>query len=135
MSDEPTGGGLHIDGYWKEEAAREKERLLDEEKKRQDSPAEGTPKGGSFVDLVNMIAMQAAIGLGGYSEPGGEKIPPNLQLAKHHIDLLDALENKTKGNLDTEEKRTLDAVIYELRMQYVQRTGSQSPPGAGGARA
>ena len=42
-------------------------------------------------------------GLGGFQGPGGERIPPNPDAAKHHIDLLDVLEQKTKGNLTDEE--------------------------------
>ena len=51
----------------------------------------------------------------------------------HHIDLLDVLEEKTKGNLSDDEKRVLDTVLYELRMQYVQVVGSAGPsPGTTG---
>ena len=134
MSDEPTDSGLHIDTDWKEEAAREKERLA--QKEGQQTGAGGAvPEAAGFADLVNSIAMQAAIGLGGYEGPGGERIPPNLQLAKHHINMLDLLEQKTKGNLTAEEKRALDAVVYELRMQYVQRISQRPPTGVGGEQA
>ena len=82
----------------------------------------------AFADLVNMLAMQAAIALGGFQGPGGERIPPNPAAAKHHIDLLDVLDQKTAGNLADDEKRVLDTVLYELRMQYVQMAGAAPPP-------
>jgi hypothetical protein len=88
----------------------------------------------SFAELLNMLAMQAMIGLGGYQGPGGERIPPNPVSAKHFIDLLDVLEKKTKGNLDEEEKKAMDAVLYELRMQYVSAASggaSVAPPASG----
>ncbi len=66
--------------------------------------------------------------LGGYKGPGGESIPPNHAAAKHHIDLLDVLDEKTKGNLTDEEKQALNAVLYELRTQYVQAISSTPPP-------
>ena len=44
----------------------------------------------------------------------------DLDLAKHHIDILGLLEEKTKGNLTDEEKKLLDQALYEVRMQYVQ---------------
>jgi hypothetical protein len=121
MAEETGERKLHIDSDWKSEAAREKERLAKEQRNAQAAPLPGEP---SFVELLNMLVMQAAIALGGYQGPSGERIPPNPMAAKHHIDLLEVLEKKTAGNLIEEEKRTLDAVLYELRMQYVQMVSS-----------
>ncbi len=136
MSDEPAEGGLHIDSDWKEEAAREKERLAEQEKReQQEQKAAGAAPGAAagaapanFVELVNLLAMQVVIALGGVQGPGGERIPPNPFAAKHHIDLLEALQKKTEGNLTDDEKRMLDSVTYELRMQYVQVTTAQPTP-------
>lgn len=136
MSDKPAEGGLHIDSDWKEEAAREKERLAEQEKREQQEqkaagPAPGAAPGAApanFVELVNLLAMQVVIALGGVQGPGGERIPPNPFAAKHHIDLLEALQKKTEGNLTDDEKRMLDSVTYELRMQYVQVTTAPPPP-------
>ncbi len=134
MSEEKAGGGLHIDADWKTEAAQEKERLIAEEKK---TTAAATGAGaaapaGSFLELVNLIAMQAAVGLGGYQGPGGERIPSNPEAAKFHIDLLKVLQEKTKGNLSDEETKVLDSVLYELRMHFVQvATGASPAPDPG----
>ena len=117
-------GGLHIDSDWKQEAAKEKERLSQQPADRREG---GQPGAADFVELINLLAMQAAIALGGYQGPGGERISPNHVAAKHHIDLLDVLERKTKGNLMEDEKRALDAVLYELRLQYVQIVGGGIP--------
>lgn len=127
MTDE-AAGKIHIDSDWKSQAAKEKERLAEEEKSRESMPPIGEP---NFLELVNLLVMQAAIGLGGYQGPGGERIPPNPIAAKHHIDLLEILEKKTAGNLTEEEKRVLEAVLYELRMQYVQAVSGGSRRGAG----
>jgi len=118
VTDEAGHRGLHIDSDWKTEAAQEKERLANQE--RSSRPTAGAEPAANFIELVNLMAMQAAIGLGGYQGPGGERIPPNPIVAKHHIDLLEVLEKKTAGNLTEEEKRILDGVLYELRLQYVQ---------------
>ncbi len=129
MSEQSTGEGFHIDSDWKEEAAREKERLAEQEQKEQGvyGTAAGVPPA-TFVELVNVLAMQAVIALGGMQGAGGERIPPNPVAAKHHIDLLEVLQQKTGGNLTEDEKRTLDGVLYELRMQYVQGVTPPPPP-------
>lgn len=130
MTDENAGGGLHIDSDWKTEAAQEKERMVADEKKRAKAAAgggEAGPPSGSFLELVNLIAMQAAVGLGGYQGPGGEQLPPNTAAAKFHIDLLEVLQEKTKGNLNEEESKVIDTVLYELRMHFVQNAGSAAP--------
>ena len=129
MSNEPADGRLHIDSDWKEEAQREKQRIAEQE-----TAAGPTTQPGAagIADLVNMLAMQAAVGIGGYQGPGGERIPPNLDMAKHHIDMLDVLDQKTSGNLTADEKRILDTVLYELRTQYVQVVGSGAASGGPG---
>ncbi|MGD2108206.1 MAG: DUF1844 domain-containing protein [Phycisphaerae bacterium] len=135
MSDEAGSGRIHIDSDWKAEAAREKERLAKQEEAERAKAAEagvgGDAAGGvapQFIELINLIAMQAAVGLGGFKGPGGETIPPNPVAAKHHIDLLEVLREKTEGNLTDDEKKTLDAVLYELRMHYVQASSVPPPP-------
>jgi len=131
MTTKDDHGGLHIDSDWKTEAAREKERLAAQEKKEAATkPAGGGEPPIGFMDLVNMLAMQAAIGLGGYQGPGGERIPPNAAAAKHNIDLLEVLQEKTKGNLSADEEKVLGAVLYELRMNFVQATSAAPPPTA-----
>lgn len=131
MTDEPAAG-LHIDSDWKEEAAREKARLAAQE--RADTAKNEAGDGqAQFADLLNVLAMQAAIALGGYQGPGGEQVPPNPAAAKHQIDLLGVLEEKTRGNLTDEEKRTLNQVLYEFRMQFVQATSGSVPPPTQGA--
>ncbi|MBU0716916.1 MAG: DUF1844 domain-containing protein, partial [Planctomycetes bacterium] len=119
MSNEKSGGGLHIDSDWKTEAAREKEQLAATEEAAETArTGEAMPGQAGFVDLVNLLAMQAAIALGGYQGPGGERIPPNPAAARHQIDLMGILADKTQGNLTEDEKRVLDTVLYELRMQF-----------------
>jgi hypothetical protein len=119
---------LQIDDDWKSEAAAEKERLsktVDDEKDKRPLPE------ASFASLIQLIAMQAMVGLGGMAGPGGQQIPPNIELAKLHIDMLDMIETKTKGNLDAEEQRLLDTTLHQLRMAYVEAVqGGGVPPAA-----
>ncbi len=128
---------LHIDDDWKSQAQQEKERLTQEVEKVPGKPHEqaGALPEADFRGLVNLLAMQAIVGLGGLREPGGPPIPPNPELAKHHIDLLETLEKKTKGNLDEAEQQLLDTTLYQLRMAYVQFMAPEPPAPRSGTPA
>ncbi len=52
---------------------------------------------------------------------------PNLDLARHFIDLLAMLQGKTRGNLSLEDQRALDNTVTELRFRFVQTAGKSSP--------
>jgi len=107
---------LEIDDDWKREAAAEKERLA----RTVEAEHPGDFPAADFTGLVQLVAMQAVVGLGGFAGPGGQRIPPNLELAKHHIDMLEVLEKKTSGNLDQKEKALLDTTLHQLRLAYVE---------------
>jgi hypothetical protein len=47
----------------------------------------------------------------------------DLEMAKHNIDLLELLEEKTKGNLSSEETQLLTHLLFQVRMHYVQASG------------
>jgi hypothetical protein len=72
----------------------------------------------SMGALVQSIVTQVLFYLGDLS-PRGTEPQVNLDMAKHQIDILGVLEEKTKGNLTDEEKHLLDAALYETRMRYV----------------
>ena len=72
----------------------------------------------SFATLVQSILTQVLFYLGDLSTRGQEPMI-NLDMAKHNIDTLSVIEEKTRGNLSDEEKRLLDAALYEGRMRYV----------------
>lgn len=133
MTEQPSDGGLQIDSDWKSDAAEEKKRLAEQEAKAKAAgvgSADGAP-GVNFFELVNMLAMQAAVGLGGMEESGGVKIPPNPTMAQHFIELLGVLSAKTEGNLSPEEKTMLGGVLDELRGHYVRLVTAGMPaPGA-----
>ena len=74
----------------------------------------------SFATLVSSIVTQILFALGAFADPQTGRRYRNLALAKHHIDVLGILEEKTKGNLTPEEKQLLDNALYEVRMAFVQ---------------
>ncbi len=108
-----------IDSDWKMEAQAEKERLIEETADAGPAPEPGQA---NFLDIVNMIAMQAIVSLGGVKMPDGREVPQDLAVAKYHIDLLDVLMQKTTGQLDDTERKVLEAALHELRMGFVQTT-------------
>lgn len=75
----------------------------------------------NFLFLVESILMQAQMQLG-LLRFGDEKedAEPNLPLARHSIDMLGMLEEKTRGNLTVEEQRLLENGLTELRFRFVQ---------------
>ena len=75
-----------------------------------------------FHTFVLSLGSSALIHLGdleraGKAEPG--KSEKDLPLAKHSIDILSMLQEKTKGNLSHEEAELLESLLYDLRLRYV----------------
>lgn len=133
---------LHIDSDWKKQAQEEKRKLAEQEQQRKATAAGpagvvsgaaaapqrgegGRAAGGqrelppaSLETLVQSTVTQVLFYLGELSTRGGEPVV-NLDMARHHIDTLAVLEEKTKGNLTEDEKRALDAALYESRMRFI----------------
>jgi hypothetical protein len=83
----------------------------------------------SFEFLVLSLRMQAEMSLG--LGPQQDSQPaPDLRLARHFIDLLAVLQDKTKTNLSLEEQRLLDNSLTELRFRYLQAFESQQKQAA-----
>lgn len=74
----------------------------------------------SFENLILMLATTGLMQLGEAVNPMTQKVEKNLELARHTIDSLAMLKEKTKGNLTSEEEKLLDDIIYELRMKYIE---------------
>ena len=80
--------------------------------------------------LASSLGMQAMIGMGLVAGPDGEKPEVDLDEAKHAIDMLDVLWQKTEGNRTAEETAMMDHLLHELRLGYVtvqehHKTGSR----------
>ena len=86
----------------------------------------------SFLVLSLRAQAEMHLGLMRYSEE--EKPEPNLPLARHSIDLLGILLEKTKGNLVLEEQRLLENSLTELRFRFIQ-TADEVQKAAGKAEA
>jgi hypothetical protein len=73
-----------------------------------------------FATLVLSLGSSAVMYMGEAPGPDGKKPPRNLPMAKHAIDLLTVLEEKTKGNLTPEEGQILESLLFDLRLRYVE---------------
>ncbi len=85
------------------------------------APAQAAPPmpPASFEFLVISLRWQAEMQLGMYGPAAGDR-RQDLDGARHSIDLLGVLQDKTKGNLTWEEQRLLENSLTELRFRFVQ---------------
>jgi len=119
-----------VDEDWKAQAEAEKQRLAEQDKtaasasavegQAAGSQAPGTLPPASFATLVSGLVTQILFAMGACADPQTGRRYRNLTMAKHHIDTLGVLEEKTKGNLTPEEKQVLDSALYEVRVAYMQ---------------
>lgn len=72
-----------------------------------------------FMQLAMMFQGMAMQNLGKVMNPVTNQVERNLDHAKNFIDILGMLDVKTKGNLNQNEARLLEHILYELRMNYV----------------
>jgi len=118
-----------VDEDWKQEAQKEKEILAAQEeaeekdKQQEEEKPHGPLPEGNFAALISMLATQALFAMGLLQIKGQEERKPDLEVAKYNIDMLQVLDEKTKGNLTKEEEAVLANTLNELRMAYVKVAG------------
>lgn len=76
-----------------------------------------------FTTFVYSLASATLVHLGEMADPESGRTTPSMPLAKHSIDTLAMLEEKTRGNLSDEEAKQLGDILGHLRMLYVKRNG------------
>ena len=94
---------------------------------RVEEPAPGTarpseseaPPAIDFHTFVLSLGSSALLNLGELERPGAG-IEKNLPMAKHTIDILSMLQEKTRGNLTAAEAPLLDSLLYDLRLRFVE---------------
>lgn len=90
-----------------------------EEKKEDSKGQEGLPPV-NFSIFISSLTSAALYHLGDLPNPETGKVEKNLPLARHTIDTLAMLKEKTKGNLTEEEERLIEESLYMLRMRYLR---------------
>ncbi len=111
------------------------------ESQRREAPPASDPRVGrgqarppiDFISFVASMATNALAALGALPEGSGKGLPQkNPELAREYIDILGMLQQKTKGNLSSEEDRALTQILSEVRVRFVDAV--EGPPGSGRGR-
>jgi hypothetical protein len=96
------------------------------------NPGQPTPAVMNFDRLVQSLYMTAAVQMGAGTAPNEQ---PRIDIlgARQSIDMLSVLDEKTKGNLNEQEKRLLQNALFDLRMSFLEITNAiansaQRPP-------
>lgn len=142
MSDEPKPEEkkIIVDEDWKSRVEAEKESLRRAEQTAAKTAAEGAADTAAGEQpaplppptlsvLISSLYLQGMIALGLLPNPVTDKAEANFDQARHTIDMLAMLQQKTEGNRTSEESDELERVLHELRMAFVSL--KQSPPAAG----
>ena len=83
----------------------------------------------SFMNFLMLLAQNAASTLGMVEHPVTHQRDVDIDAGKHWIDVLGMLQKKTEGNLTPQEKRMLEGLLADLRMQYVSLVNSPQQQG------
>jgi hypothetical protein len=92
---------------------------------REEKPPEKEPPPRPPIDFPSYILSyytQGLVLLGEVPNPYTNKKEEDVEAARHTIDILSMLEEKTKGNLSNDEQQLLGSVLYELRMKFMAKT-------------
>jgi len=74
----------------------------------------------NFSTFVISLSTQALMHLGEIGNPISGKVETDVPVAKQMIDILAMLKDKTRGNLDPNEDRLMQDILFDLRMKYVE---------------
>jgi hypothetical protein len=103
------------------EEVKEKAQAKTAAEEKKAEPAAGTAKRSpAFENLIRMIGSNAAMVLGAYADPNTGQPMFDPDAARELIDMLDALRDKTKGNLAPEDDTMLMDLLGKLKMTYLE---------------
>lgn len=126
QSEEPK---IIVDDDWKAQVEKEKEELASKASEPEPAPEMELPEA-SFLVLMSTLGSQAMSCMGLLPDPVSGKPNVNLPMAKHFIDTLAMLKEKTEGNLTEEEAAHLRDALHQLRMVFVSASNAPATPPA-----
>jgi hypothetical protein len=98
-------------------------------------PAETPKRSPAFENLIRMLGSNAAMVLGAYADPRTGQPVIDPEAAREFIDMLDALHEKTKGNLAPDEDSLLLDLLGKLKMTYLEVNQAVAAQAAAQAKA
>jgi hypothetical protein len=101
------------------DARAEAEQAAEEKAEKREREGRSVLPKPTFSTFVLSLASSALVQLGEVADPESGKMAQDQAMAKHSIDILAMLQDKTTNGLDKDESRLLDGLLYELRMKYV----------------
>jgi hypothetical protein len=111
-------------GDLKDQRAKEERSKRDARQEKRDEEADRTPLPEvNFNSLIFSLSSSALLNLGEIADPHTGQKRKDIPLAKHSIDIIAMLKDKTKGNLSEEEQRFLESILADLRWRYVRAAG------------
>lgn len=116
------------------ESTREIDDRIENEMRKQGQPHRAQDFEITFEKFVASLYMSALMQLG-LAAPQGSKPEVDLLGSRQTIDTLAILQEKTKGNLTSQEQSMLQNCLYELRMAYLEVTNMLTHPPQGGPGA
>ncbi len=117
---EPAGQPeIHVDESWKKQVEAEKQAAREAKLAGKEDESQQLPPA-TFETLVSSLATQALACLGAIPDPVEQKPVVRKPLARHFIDSLGMLEEKTRGNLEEDEAKLIQGALHQLRMLYVE---------------
>jgi hypothetical protein len=100
--------------------------------KRPDTGEKGEKKGpavalppADFPNFILSLSASALFHLGDIKNPETDEVEKDPVMAKHTIDIISMLKEKTKGNLTDDEARLIENALHDLRMRYVKAIGEK----------
>jgi len=109
------------DKRFSSDGEREIEREKGEEKG--EASREGAPLPGlNFSAFILSLSSSVMLHFGDMEDPLSGKKEKNLPMAKHTIDMIDMLKEKTKGNLTADEERLMENILCEMKLRYVKES-------------
>ena len=76
----------------------------------------------TFATFILSLNTSALVHLGEIPDPDNQESECNLQLARHAIDTIAMLKEKTAGNLSEDEQALMDHILFDLRMRFVKKS-------------
>lgn len=130
MSDQPNRDPekkIHIDEDWKSQVEREKEQLSQGQQAGQAAPGGGAAEGDddpqlpppTLTELAGSLAMEAMFYMGLMPNPATGEAEIRINRARHLIDTIALLQEKTEGHRSVEETEALEQILHELRLGFV----------------